>query len=365
MNDAAALRTQDIGTVHDQFFTLRDFPVADGTVMPEATIVYETYGRLAPPDGPNGGRNAVLVTHGYTGSHHAAGRNPANGNQPGSWDGLIGPGKPIDTDKLFVVASNMLGSSFGSTNAASLNPATGKPYGPDFPAIGIRDIVTAQKALLDSLGVKHLVAVAGPSYGGYQAFQWAVAYPDFMDAIVPVNTAPWASVNTDKQLAELEARLAADPEWRGGRYHGQAGCKTVLTEIRIETLKRYGIEANLASRYPDPAEREAAIRQQAANWARNWDAHSLIILRRALLGFDTRPDFAKIKAKVLYILCRSDALFPPKIAPAVIAALKEAGVEAGYFEIDSDMGHSSSGAEHAKWSAVLREFLAPLIARLG
>ena len=166
MNDAAALRTQDIGTVHDQFFTLRDFPVADGTVMPEATIVYETYGRLA-----RDGRNAVLVTHGYTGSHHAAGRNPANGNQPGSWDGLIGPGKPIDTDKLFVVASNMLGSSFGSTNAASLNPPTGKPYGPDFPAIGIRDIVTAQKALLDSLGVKHLVAVAGPSYGGYQAFQ--------------------------------------------------------------------------------------------------------------------------------------------------------------------------------------------------
>src|SRR6184192_3456653 len=301
MNDAAALRTQDIGTVDDQFFTLRDFPVADGTVMPEATIVYETYGRLAPPDGPNGGRNAVLVTHGYTGSHHAAGRNPANGNQPGSWDGLIGPGRPIDTDKLFVVASNMLGSSFGSTNAASLNPPTGKPYGPDFPAIGIRDIVTAQKALLDSLGVKHLVAVAGPSYGGYQAFQWAVAYPDFMDAIVPVNTAPWASVNTDKQLAELEARLATDPEWRGGRYYGKGGSKSVLTEIRIETLRRYGTEANLAARYPDPVERAAALRALAENWAKNWDANSLIILRRALLGFDTRPDFARIKAKVLYI----------------------------------------------------------------
>src|SRR5438874_7215477 len=248
MNDAAALRTQEIGTVHDQFFTLRDFPVADGTVMPEATIVYETYGRLAPD-----GRNAVLVTHGYTGSHHAAGRNPANGNQPGSWDGLIGPGKPIDTDKLFVVASNMLGSSFGSTNAASLNPPTGKPYGPDFPAIGIRDIVAAQKALLDSLGIKHLVAVAGPSYGGYQAYQWAVAYPDFMDAIVPVNTAPWASVNTDKQLAEVQARLATDPEWHGGRYYGKGGAKTVLTELRVETLKRYGIVASLAPRHPEPA----------------------------------------------------------------------------------------------------------------
>src|SRR5437762_8078510 len=360
MNDAAALRTPDIGTVHDQFFTLRDFPVADGTVMPEATIVYETYGRLA-----RDGRNAVLFTHGYTGSHHAAGRNPANGNQPGSWDGLIGPGKPIDTDKLFVVASNMLGSSFGSTNAVSLNPPTGKPYGPDFPAIGIRDIVTAQKALLDSLEVKHLVAVAGPSYGGYQAFQWAVAYPGFMDAIVPVNTAPWASANTDKQLEETRARLATDPSWNGGRYYGKGGAKTILTEIRVETLKRYGIATALAPRYPDPGERETAIRKVAADWARKWDANSLIILRRALLGFDTRPDFAKIKAKVLYVLCRTDALFPPKIAPAVIEALKAAGVEARYFEIDSELGHSSSGPEHAKWSPVLRAFLAPLVARVG
>ena len=105
------------------------------------------------------------------------------------------------------------------------------------------------------------------------------------------------------------------------------------------------------------------IRATAANWAKNWDANSLLILRRALLGFDTRPDFATIKAKVLYVLCRTDALFPPKIAPGVIAALHAAGVEARYFEIDSELGHSSSGPEHRKWSPVLREFLAPLIAR--
>jgi homoserine O-acetyltransferase len=360
MADGTTLRTEDVGAVEDRFFTIRDFRLQNGAVLPEARIAYETYGRLA-----GDGRNAVLINHGYTGGHHAAGRNPANNNQPGTWDGLIGPGKAIDTDKLFVVASNMLGSSYGSTNAATIDPATGQPYGPDFPAIAVRDIVEAQKALLDSLGVKHLVAIAGPSYGGYQAFQWSVAYPDFMDAIVPVNTAPWASVNTDKQLAEVQARLATDPEWNGGRYYGTGGCKKVLAEIRIETLKRYGIEASLASRYPDPAAREAAIRQLAENWARNWDANSLIILRRALLGFDTRPDFAKIKAKVLYVLCRTDALFPPKIAPAIIEALKAAGVEARYFEIDSELGHSSSGPEHAKWSPVLREFLAPLVARVS
>ena len=357
MTDAPALRTEDIGTVEDRFFTIRDFPLANGAVMPAATIAYETYGTLAAH-----GRNAVLITHGYTSGHHAAGRNPANGNLPGSWDGLIGPGKAIDTDRLFVVASNMLGSSYGSTNAASNNPATGEPYGPDFPAITLRDIVAAQKALLDSLGVRHLVAVAGPSYGGYQAFQWAVAYPDFMDAIVPVNTAPWGSANTDKQLAEMQARLATDPEWHGGRYYGKGGAKTVLTEIRIDTLKRYGTETNLTPRYPDPAERAAALRVLAANWARNWDANSLLILRRALLGFDTRPDFRKIKAQILYVLCRTDALFPPKIAPGVMQALDEAGVAARYFELDSELGHSSSGPEHAKWSPVLRGFLAPLVA---
>ncbi len=171
MSVAFAARATDLGTVEDRNFPIRDFRLQNGAVMPEAKIAYETYGRLA-----RDGRNAVLITHGYTSSHHAAGRNPANANQPGWWDGLIGPGKAIDTDKLFVVASNMLGSSFGSTNGASLDPRTGKPYGPDFPPITVRDIVAAQKALLDMLGVRHLAAVAGPSYGGYQAFngRWPI-----------------------------------------------------------------------------------------------------------------------------------------------------------------------------------------------
>src|ERR1700722_8649237 len=126
----------DIGTVEDRFFTLRDFGLTNGETMPEATIAYETYGKLAADR-----RNAVLLTHGFTSSHHQAGRNPANGNNPGAWDGLVGPGKPIDTDNLFVVASNMLGCSSGSPTAGSRNPKTGQPYGPDFPHITIRDIV--------------------------------------------------------------------------------------------------------------------------------------------------------------------------------------------------------------------------------
>ena len=355
MPDTPAAYAADLATVEDRSVTLRDFRLHDGTVLPQATIVYETYGRLAAD-----GRNAVLLTHGYTGSHHFAGRNPANRNQPGSWDGLIGPGKAIDTDKLFAVASNMLGSSFGSTNAASRNPATGKPYGPDFPAITVADIVAAQKALLDHLGIRHLVAVAGPSYGGYQAFQWAVQYPEMMDAVVAVVTAPRAQ-NAERRLAELLDRLATDPEWNGGWYYDRGGAKRVLAEMRIETLKGYGIDEQLAPRYPDKTAREAAIRAQAEEWARNWDAHSLVILRRATIGFNTVKDFRKIRAKMLYVLCRTDKLFPPTLAPEVMRELAAAGVEARYFEIDSALGHLASGPEHAKWSPVLREFLAPLM----
>jgi homoserine O-acetyltransferase len=349
----------DLGTVEDRSFVISNLRLQSGAVMAEARIAYETYGQLAAD-----GRNAVLITHGYTSSHHAAGRSPANGNLPGWWDGLIGPGKAIDTNRLFVVFSNMLGSSFGSTNGASINPRIGKPYGSDFPAITVRDIVAAEKALVEALGVEHLVAVAGPSYGGYQAFQWSVAYPDFMDGIVPVVTAPRAQ-NAEHSLAELQARLAADPEWNGGNYHDRGGTKTVLTELRVEMLRRNGIEAALAPHFPDREAREAEIRRQAVDWARRWDANSLVILRRGTIGYDTVKDFSKIKAKVLYVLCRTDRLFPPSIAPGVMDALATAGVDARYFEIDSDLGHSASGPEHAKWSPVLREFLRPLTAKLN
>jgi homoserine O-acetyltransferase/O-succinyltransferase len=359
MSTSVMTRDAELGAVEDRTFLISNFRLQNGTVLPQVTIAYETYGRLAAD-----GRNAVLITHGYTSSHHAAGRNPANGNQPGWWDGLIGPGKAIDTERLFVVSSNMLGSSFGSTNGASINPVTGKPYGPDFPAITVRDIVEAEKRLLDGLGVKHLVAVAGPSYGGYQAFQWAVSYPDFMEGIVPVVTAP-RSRNVEKSLADLQAQLATDPEWSGGWYYGTGGAKTVLTELRVEMLKRNGIEAALAPRYPDREAREAVIRDEAADWAKRWDANSLVILRRGTLGFDTVKDFPQIKAKVLYVLCRTDRLFPPAIAPAVMEDFAAAGVDARYFEIDSELGHSASGPEHAKWSPVLQEFLDPLIARLS
>lgn len=353
---------QSVENVESKLFRTSNFTIANGDVFPELQLAYETYGTLAPD-----GRNAVLVTHGFTSSHHAAGRyapgGAAKGLNPtdlGSWDKLIGPGKPIDTNKIFVVSSNMLGSSYGSTSPASVNPKTGKPYGPDFPRIVVADIVKAQKALLDSLGVKHLVAVAGPSYGGYQAFQWAVSYPDFMHGIVAVVTAPSSTV-TPAVTQKVIDQLATDHNWNGGHYYDKGGIKTVMTQIRVATLKNYGIEAQLKDKFPEPKELEAAIVKTAEPWVQAFDGNSMVALRRALEGFDTTKDFGRIKARVLYVISRTDKLFPPSIAPGVMEKLKAAGVNASYFEIDTELGHLASGPEGDKWGPTLRAFMSEIM----
>src|SRR5579863_3141781 len=299
-----------LGVVEVKTFSTPNFRLQSGEVLPELKLTYESYGTLAP-----NGRNAILATHGYTSSQHAAGLD-ANG-LPGWWNGLIGPSKAIDTRKFFVVSSNMLGSSYGSTAPASINPQTRKPYGPDFPDYTLVDIITAQRAMLDALGVKHLVAVAGPSFGGYQAFQWAVTFPDAMRGIVPTVTAPKAA-DGDRMVADLRARFAEAPGWNGGHHYGNAEMIGFMTELRVATLKRYGIEAELASRFPDPEKREAAINQLAEPWARAFDPNSMIALARARSHYNAEKDFAKIRAKVLYVLSRTDKLFPPSIAPDVM-----------------------------------------------
>ena len=350
----AARAEGSVGLVETKKFTTKDFKLQSGAVLPEMTIAYETYGKLAPD-----GRNAVLLTHGFTSSHHMAGRTTANGAE-GSWDGLVGPGKAIDTDRLYVVSSNMLGSSYGSTDPASTNPATGKPYGPDFPDITLVDIVGAQKALLDGLGVKHLVAVAGPSFGGYQTYQWGVTYPDMMDGIVPVVSAPKGS-GGEASVKALIDTLAKDPNWNGGRYYDKGGVTAILTEMRVATLKRYGIDEQLAAQFPDKAAREAEIRKRAETWSKVFDGNSLVTLRKASVRFDAEKDLSKIKAKVLYVLSRTDKVFPPKVlAEPVMAKLKAAGVTADYYEIDSDFGHSASGLDAAKWAPRLKTFMAGL-----
>jgi homoserine O-acetyltransferase len=332
-------------------WTMRDFRLESGVTLPELTLAYETYGRRATD-----GRNAILVTHGFTSSQHAAGRHAPGDEAAGWWDGLIGAGKAIDTDRYFVVASNMLGSSYGSTAPASLDPKTGRRYGPHFPDITLVDIVGAQKAMLDALGVTHLVAVAGPSFGGYQAFQWAVTFPDAMHGIAAVVTAPRGNGGPEA-VETLRQRLAADPAWNDGWHYDRGGVVETMTEIRLETLQRYGTREVLARTIADPAARDVELRRQAAAWAKVFDPNSLLTLRKASVRFDAASDAGKIRARVLYVLSRTDKLFPPSLAPGVMDTLARAGASASYVELDTELGHVASGPEWAQWGPALARFL--------
>ena len=326
--------------------SIGDLALRHGGVLRNATLAYVTHGALA-----HGGRNAVLLTHGYTSSHLFADGGAA---AEGSWSPLVGPGRAIDTDRFFVVSSNMLGSSFGSTGPASLDPATGRPYGPDFPRLTLADIVTAQRRLLDQLGVRELAAVVGPSYGGFQAFAWGVEFPDFVRALVPVTTAPRmaGAIAVDA----LRARLAADPAWNGGRYAAGAMIET-MTALREDTLRRYGMADVLAAQVADPAERAATLRGLARRWAEVFDPHSLIVLGAAANEFDATPQFAQLRARVLFVLSTSDALFPPTLATPVMDALRTAGIDATYEQLDSPFGHLAPGIDAARWAPALARFL--------
>lgn len=341
-------------TAEARTFDIKNFRLKSEVVMPEVRIAYWTLGRLSPQCD-----NVVLITHGFTSGPQMI--SPGGVTGEGAWSQLVGPGKSVDTNRYFAICPNMLGSSYGSTNAASIDPTTGKPYGPRFPDITVSDIVATQRLLLNDLGVDKFVAVVGPSYGGYQAFQWAVDYPTAMRGIGAIVTSPSVSrERAEGRAANFRATLSKNPNWNGGDYYATGGVVDTMIEIRTATLKLYGIEARLRQSMSDPNEIEAAIRKEATQWAKGFDANSLVILANALRGFDVTPRFSAIKAKVLFVLSRTDQLFPPDIAPGVMAGLKSAGVDADYFLLDSELGHSASGLDAHKWAPRLRQFMESL-----
>jgi homoserine O-acetyltransferase len=331
---------------HAVIGSIGDLSLRHGGVLRDARLAYTTYGELAAD-----GRNAVLLTHGYTSSHLFADASAADG----SWAPLVGPARPIDTDRFFVVSSNMLGSSYGSTAPHSIDPETGRAYGPDFPRITLGDIVSAQRRLLDRLGVRELVAVVGPSYGGFQAFTWGVEFPELVRALVPVTTAP--RVAGTMAVDALRRRLAADPRWNGGRYEPGAMVEA-MTSLREATLRRYGVEAVLARRHAEAGDRAAALRAMTRSWAEGFDPHSMLVLGAAADEFDATPQLARMRARVLFVLSTTDSLFPPTLAPEVMSALRAAGVDASYEELDSPCGHLAPGIDADRWAPALARFLA-------
>lgn len=327
----------------------RDVRLAGGARLAERVTAYRTLGTLSPA-----GDNAVLVLHGYTtgpamlddGAHAAE----------GAWSALVGRGRAIDTDRYFVVCPNMLGSSYGSSGPRSIDPATGAPYGATFPDITVGDIVAAQKDLLDDLGVTRLHAAVGPSFGGYQALQWAVDFPTHVQRVVAAVSAPFNPPHLVSPDA-LAAQLLVEPAWNDG-HPGPGAMVPWLTAMRRRTLAQYGIDAELADAFPDPDARSAEIERLAREWAEEFDAASLLVLARAAVAFDVRPRLSAIRAPVLMVLSRSDAGFPPSLRDTFGPAFDAAGVRWTYRELDSDKGHLASGADAALWADDLRAFLA-------
>jgi homoserine O-acetyltransferase/O-succinyltransferase len=327
--------------------SIGDLSLTSGETLPGVEVAYVTYGKLAPDK-----RNVILLTHGYTSSHRMADGPSSEGN----WAGLVGPDLAIDTNRWFVVSSNMLGSAFGSTAPRTHNPQTGRAYGPDFPSISVVDIVAAQRKMLTGMGIDGLAAVVGPSYGGFQAFVWAIHYPDAVGAIVPVVTGLKSPATLD--IDALEARFATHPNWNGGHYYEAGGVDSTMMEIRRETLINYGVEVELAETFGnDMPARTAALEDMVRTWAAAFDAHSLLTLGHASNAYDATPHLNRIRAKVLYVLSRTDKLFPPSLEPEVMGALKAAGIDARYCLLDSEHGHQASGRDDAKWAPALRTFL--------
>ena len=341
--DTAALQAADRTR---QSLSIGAFTLESGVTLPDVVVGYAAYGTLAPD-----GANAVLVTHGYTSGpsmltpgHHVA---------ESSWAPLMDLGRPLDATRHFVVCANMLGSSYGTTGPNSTNPATGRPWGPDFPDITLADIVGVQKRLLDALGVRHLRAVVGPSYGGWQALQWALQYPGHMDAIGVLMSGLTHPAGLSAQ-ATLD-KLAASPEWHDGHYHAYGGMRRTLFDMRMATLRNYGFDRLLADSIPDADARQRAIEAPCHAWANAFDPYSLVVLARAAEGFDVRERLHQIRVPLLFVVGSTDAVFPPD--PAVRARVEALQVPVRYRELDSPYGHLASGVEWRRLQPDLRWML--------
>jgi homoserine O-acetyltransferase/O-succinyltransferase len=309
-----------------------------GAVLPQVQVAYTCRGRLAPT-----GDNAILVTHGFTSAHMMI--EPGHLVAEGSWADLVGPGRPLDTDRYFVVCSNMLGSSFGTTGPRSIEPATGEPWGLRFPDITLADIVEVQHRLLGALGVTRLRAVIGPSYGGFQALQWALDHPDRVDAIGVISSDLHSPPGLGK--AQQIARLAASAQWHDGRYYDRGGMAETLLALRRQTLQAYGLERLFASRGLSEDEGRERLEAACRQWAQQFDANSLPVLAGAAEQFDVRDRLHKIRARVLMVQATTDAIFPANDASRECLARISAPTR--YVALDSPFGHMAASVEAARW----------------
>jgi homoserine O-acetyltransferase/O-succinyltransferase len=350
-----------------------------GTRLAPVILCYESFGTLNAA-----GDNAVLVTHALTGDSHVAGRYDPADPKPGWWDEAVGPGKAIDTDRYFVVCANVLGGCQGSTGPASANPATGCPYGLDFPVITARDMVRAQARLLDRLGVGQLAAVIGGSLGGMQALEWAVTFPDRLRGVIPIGG---AGRFHPQGIAFNEVQRQAimnDPGFLGGQYYGTPGPLRGLATARMLGMITYRSDESMWQQFgrdvrephsgPDLArgfgiayQVESYLHHQGAALGRRFDANAYLYLSRAMdlqdlgRGFASYEDaHARIRARVLSIGIRSDLLFPPYLQQETVRLVQAAGGQADYLEMDSPWGHDAFLVDFRQIAGPVGQFLQSL-----
>jgi homoserine O-acetyltransferase len=335
------------------------------------TIAYETYGEL------NSARsNAILIAHAFSGDAHAAFYHEGD-SRPGWWDSMIGPGKAFDTNRYFVICSNVIGGCGGSTGPSSINKATGAPYALDFPQITIKDMVNAQKRLIEHLGIEKLYSIAGGSMGGMQVLQWLVSYPHAVKSAIPIAT---TARHSPQQIAFNEVgrqAIMADPNWNGGNYYGREIPRAGLSVARMVGHITYMSEKSMAEKFgrrtkpgQDPRkfhadfEVEGYLRNRGDFFVRRFDANSYLYISKAMDLFDVsegRPlseKFFQLEAKLLVLSFKSDWLYPAHQSLEIVSACKIAGVPVTYIEIDAHYGHDSFLVETETQARIVKNFLA-------
>ena len=328
-----------------------------GKTLAPIDVAYETYGRLNDAQD-----NVILICHALSGNAHAAGVNSPQDKRKGWWDVMIGPGKAIDTDKYYVICSNFLGGCSGTTGAVSTNPATSRPYGLDFPIITIADMVKVQKLLLDKLGIKQLLAVIGGSIGGMQVLQWAIDYPDFIKAAIPIATTSRLGAQSIAFDAVGRNAILADPNFDGGKYPGKTtanrglgiarmiGHITYLSERGMR--EKFGRELRSSDDYSYDFNSEFAVETyldyQGQSFVERFDASCYLYITKAADYFDLEKcygslnkAFAATKCRFLVISFVSDWLFTPAQSKAIVDALAASGKDVSYCNIDSPYGHDA------------------------
>lgn len=354
-------------------------PLDSGATLSPVDVAYETYGTLNAAKS-----NAILVLHAFSGDAHAAGISPETG-KPGWWDNMIGPGKGFDTNKYFVICTNVLGGCRGTTGPASVNPATGCPYAMTFPVITVGDMVRLQRMLIDSLGIERLLSVSGGSMGGMQALEWVVSYPDRVVSAIPIAT---TARHSAQQIAFNEVgrqAIMADPDWNEGNYYGKqpparglavarmVGHITYMSDdsMREKFGRRLRGKDNFGFGFDVDFEVEGYLRYRGSQFVTRFDANSYLYITKAMDYFDLTSGQRSLaaalepaKARFLVISFSSDWLYPTYQSQEMLRALRARNCDVAYVELQSNYGHDSFLVDVAEQSALVTGFLASTFEKL-